>query len=234
MSRQYGDDVTSPDLAGSSPSRRAETSALRRAATIVLILGTVISLLSAFGPSWATLIGIPVAIVAAVVACILAWRELRLVRRAHARQLLQIDRQHGQELTDERQRNAEVVTVLTSRVQDYAGVIKGQKLTIAQLKVQLSTTQKDNFRLSAEIERRDHVIGSLRATVRAREAELRVLLADENGAEVHALPRRVLADHSAGANGSATAVGEAQGGVVDLKVAEAKVLPNFEGTRKLA
>jgi hypothetical protein len=235
MSRQYGDDVTSPDLAGSSPSRRAETSALRRAATIVLILGTVISLLSAFGPSWATLIGIPVAIVAAVVACILAWRELRLVRRAHARQLLQIDRQHGQELTEERQRNAEVVTVLTSRVQDYAGVIKGQKLTIAQLKGQLSTTQKDNFRLSAEIERRDHVIGSLRATVRAREAELRVLLADgENGAEVHALPRRVLADHNAGANGSATAVGEAQGGVVDLKVAEAKVLPNFEGTRKLA
>jgi hypothetical protein len=147
---------------------------------------------------------------------------------------LHVDRQHGKELTEERQRNAEVVTVLTSRVQDYAGVIKGQKLTIAQLKGQLSLTQKNNFRLSAEIERRDHVIGSLRATVRAREAELRVLMADENDAEVHALPRRVLADHNAGPNGSTTAAGEAHGGVVDLKVAEAKVLPNFEGTRKLA
>jgi hypothetical protein len=206
---------------------------LRRAATVVLIFGTAISLLSAFGPPWATLIGIPVAIVAAVVACILAWRELRLVRQAHARQLLQVDQQHGKQLTEERQRNAEVVTVLSCRVQDYAGVIKGQKLTIAQLKGQLYTVQKDNFKLSAEIEGRDHVIGSLRATVRAREAELRVLLADENDAEVHALPRRVLADHYSGPNGSSTA-GDADAGVVDLKVAETKVLPNFEGTRKLA
>lgn len=226
--------MTSPDPAGSSPSRRAGSSALRRAATVVLILGTIISLLLAFGPTWARLLGIPVALAAAVVACTLAWRELRVVRHAHARQLLQVDQQHGKKLTEERERNAEVVTVLSSRVQDYAGVIKGQKLTIAQLKGQLSTVQKDNFRLSAEVERRDLVIGSLRATVRAREAELRVLLAEESEAEVHALPRRVLADHHTAANGSAAAGGAADAGVVDLKVAEAKVLPNFEGTRRLA
>jgi hypothetical protein len=226
--------VTFPDPAGSSPSRRAGTSALRRAATVVLILGTVISLLSAFGPAWAPLIGIPVAIIAAVVACNLAWRELRLARRAHVRQLLQVDQQHGKELTEERQRNAEVVTVLASRVLDYAGVIKGQKLTIAQVKGQLYSLQKDTVRLTAEIERRDHLIGSLRATVRAREAELRMLILDENDAEVHALPRRVLADHHSGPNGSTTTAGDADGGVVDLKVAEAKVLPNFEGARRLA
>jgi hypothetical protein len=225
--------VTSPDPAGSLPSRRAGSSALRRAATVVLILGTALSLLLAFGPAWATLLGIPVAIASAVVACILAWRELRLARRAHARQLLQVDQQHGKKLTEERQRNAEVVTVLSSRVQDYAKVIKGQKLTIAQLKGQLLTAQKDNFRLSAEVERRDLAIGSLRATVSAREAELRVLLAEENEAEVHALPRRVLADHHAAMSGSSTA-DDADAGVVDLKVAEPKVLPNFEGTRRLA
>jgi len=216
------------------PSRRAGSSVLRRAATVVLILGTVLSLLLAFGPAWATLLGIPVAIASAVVACILAWRELRLARRAHARQLLQVDQQHGKKLTEERQRNAEVVTVLSSRVQDYAKVIKGQKLTIAQLKGQVLTAQKDNFRLSAEVERRDLAIGSLRATVSAREAELRVLLAEENEAEVHALPRRVLADHHAAVNGSSTAGDDADAGVVDLKVAEPKVLPNFEGTRRLA
>ena len=225
--------MTSPDPAGSSPSRRAGTSELRRAATVVLIVGTIISLLLAFGPAWATLLGIPVAIVAAVVACILAWRELRHDRLAHARQLLQVDQQHGKKLTEERQRNAEVVTVLTSRVQDYVVVIKGQKLTIAELKGQLYTAQKDNFRLSAEIERRDLAIGSLRATVRAREAELRALLAEESEAEVHALPRRVLADHYIPPSGDSTG-GDTGAGVVDLKVAEAKVLPNFEGTRKLA
>jgi len=216
------------------PSRRAGSSVLRRAATVVLILGTILSLLLAFGPAWAALLGIPVAIASAVVACILAWRELRLVRRAHARQLLQVDQQHGKKLTEERQHNAEVVTVLSLRVQDYAKVIKGQKLTIAQLKGQLLTAQKDNFRLSAEVERRDLAIGSLRATVSAREAELRVLLAEENEAEVHALPRRVLADHHTGVSGSSTAGSDADAGVVDLKVAEPKVLPNFEGTRRLA
>ena len=61
-----------------------------------------------------------------------------------------------------------------------------------------------------------------------------MLLADENEAEVHALPRRVLADHHNAVNGSSTARGDADAGVVDLKVAEAKVLPNFEGTRRLA
>ncbi|HWH99103.1 MAG TPA: hypothetical protein VNT27_02140, partial [Propionibacteriaceae bacterium] len=71
--------MTSPDPAGTSPSRRAGTSKLRRAATVVLIIGTFLSLLLAFGPAWATLLGIAVAIAAAVVACILAWRELRLV-----------------------------------------------------------------------------------------------------------------------------------------------------------
>ena len=226
--------MTSPDPAGSLPSRRAGSSVLRRAATVVLILGTILSLLLAFGPEWATLLGIPVAIASAVVACVLAWRELRLVRRAHARQLLQVDQQHGKKLTEERQRNAEVVTVLSLRVQDYANVIKGQKLTIAQLKGQLLTAQKDNFRLSAEVERRDLAIGSLRATVSAREAELRVLLAEENEAEVHALPRRVLADHHTGVSGSSTTGSDADAGVVDLKVAEPKVLPNFEGSRRLA
>jgi hypothetical protein len=224
--------VKSPDPAGSKPSRLAAPSTLRRAAMITLIVGTIVSLLSAFGPAWATMIGLGVAIAAAVVAVSLAWRELWLVRRAHARQLRTIDQDHGRKLTDERRRNAEVVTVLTSRIKDYVVVVEGQKLTIAQLKSSLYTARQDNLGLSAEVERRDLAIGSLRATVRAREAELKVLLADENDAEVHALPRRVLTDHQSASH--APARGDTEAGIVDLKVAEAKILPNFEGTLKLA
>lgn len=228
--REYGDDVTPPDTVGSSPRRRAATSSLRRAATIVLIIGTAISMLLAFGPTWASRIGIAVALSSAILACTFAGRELAQARHEHAKQLLTIDRQHGRQLAEERRRNADVVSVLTSRIADRAVVIETQKLTIAQLKAQLYSVRKDNVSLSAELGQRNAVIDSLEVTLRSREAELLVLLADGNDAEVHALPRRVLADHgSLVSNLDGTSAG-----VVDLATAEAKVLPNFEGTRKLA
>jgi chromosome segregation ATPase len=228
--RQYGDHVIPPDFAGSLPSRRAATSPLRRAATIVLIIGTAISLLSAFGPTWANRIGIAVALSSAILACTLAWRELAQARHEHAKQLLTIDRQHGRQLADERRRNADVVSVLTSRISDRAVVIEAQKLTIAQLKAQLYSARKDNVSLCAELGQRNAVIDSLQVALRSREAELLALLADGNDAEVHALPRRALADHGLlTSNPDGTSAG-----VVDLATVEAKVLPNFEGTRKLA
>jgi hypothetical protein len=228
--REYGDDVTLPDSAGSLPRRRVATSPLRRAATIVLIVGTAISLLSAFGPTWANRIGVAVALSSAILACTLAWRELAQARHEHPKQLVTIDRQHGRQLADERRRNADVVSVLTSRISDRAVVIEAQKLTIAQLKAQLYTARKDNVTLSAELGQRNAAIDSLQAALRNREAELLALLADGNDAEVHALPRRAQADHGPMASNP----GGTSAGVVDLATAEAKVLPNFEGTRKLA
>jgi hypothetical protein len=224
--------VTSPDSAGSSPSRRAASSPFRRAATMVLIIGTVISLASAYGPPWMMRIGIVVAVAAAILSCSLAWRELSQDRHKHAKQLLDLDRQHGRQLTEERRRNADVVSVLTSRISDRGVVIETQKLTIAQLKAQLYSVRKDNVSLTAELRQRNATIDSLQATVRSREAELIALLADGNDAEVHALPRRALADH--GHMVDSSPAGENPAGVVDLVSVEAKVLPNFEVTRKLA
>ena len=230
--RQYGDDVTPRDSTGSSPSRRAATSSLRRAATITLIIGTVISVVLAFGPAWATRIGVAVAVGAAVLACALAWRELAQARHDHAKQLIDLDRQHGQQLSAERRHNADVVSVLTSRIAARTVVIESQKLTIAQLKAELYSVRKDNVSLSADLRQRNARIDLLETTVRSREAELMVLLADGSDAEVHALPRRALADH--GLAPASAAVGHNGAGVVDLTTVEAKVLPNYEGNLKLA
>jgi thiamine pyrophosphate-dependent acetolactate synthase large subunit-like protein len=228
--REYGDDVTPPASARPLPRRRAAASSLRRASRIVLIIGTAISLLSAFGPTWANRIGMAVALSSAILACTLAWRELAQARHEHAKQLLTLDREHGRQLADERRRNADVVSVLTSRISDRAVVIEAQKLTIAQLKAQLYSARKDTVSLSAELGQRNAVIDSLRVALRNREAELLALLADGNDAEVHALPRRASADHGpVASNPEGTSAG-----VVDLATVEAKVLPNFEGTRKLA
>ena len=68
-----------------SASRSAPTSGLRRASEIVLVAGTVIAVAAAFGPLWATRVGVAVAVAAAVVACVCAWRELFNAERRHAR-----------------------------------------------------------------------------------------------------------------------------------------------------
>jgi hypothetical protein len=230
--------VTSPAFAASKPSRRATTPPLRRAAKTVLIIGTASSFGLAFGPNWAAKIGIAVAVAAAIVGCTLAWRELWQVRRAHALQLLNMSKKHGKALSEERRHNAGVLDVMSKRVKEYVIVVEGQKITIAQLRGQVSALRGDNAYLKTEIAHRETVIGSLRETVRAREAELVALLSDENGADVRALPRRVLAELDAGgedvpANGDLW-TDSSHPTVVDLAPIEDSALPNFEGSRQLA
>jgi hypothetical protein len=230
--------VTSPASAASTPSRRASTPPLRRAAKIVLILGTASSFGLAFGPNWATKIGIAVAVAAAIVGCMLAWRELSQVRRAHAHQVLEISKKHGKALSEERRHNAGVLDLMSKRVKEYVVVVEGQKITIAQLRGQVSALRGDNAYLKTEIAHRETVIVSLRETVRAREAELVTLLTDDSDAAVHTLPRRVLAEITAGPD-EVVAAGDlwadsSHPTVVDMPPIEDSAIPDFEGNRKLA
>jgi hypothetical protein len=230
--------VTSPASAASKPSRRASTPPLRRAAKIVLIIGTASSFGLALGPNWATKIGIAVAVAAAIVGCMLAWRELWHVHRAHAQQMLEISKKHGKALSEERRHNAGVLELMSKRVKEYVIVVEGQKVTIAQLRGQVSALRGDNAYLKTEITHRETVIVSLRETVRAREAELVALLTDDSDADVHTLPRRVLAETTADPEEVAAAGDLWTDGshptVVDMAPIDDLVLPNFEGDRKLA
>ncbi len=182
----------------SSPSRQAKPTLLRRATEIVLVAGTVLAIAAAFGPTWLVRVGVAVAIVTAVVACVLAWREHFSTRRVHAAQMLQASQQHGTALSQERTRNGQVVDTLTRRGKDAEVVIGGQRVIIATLRGEISTLKGDSTYLRGEVQHRETVITSLRETVRSREAELTALQADGDGAAVHTMPHRVPAgDESA-------------------------------------
>jgi hypothetical protein len=227
--------VTSPVTAR----RVAPTSAFRRASEIVLVGGTVIAVVAAFGPVWAVRTGLVVAVVAAVVACVFAWRELFSARREHARAMLTASRDHGQALSDERERNGAVVATLGSRIRDAGAVIERQRVTIAELRVQISGLKGDKAYLRAEVDHREGVISSLRDTVRAREAELIALQADDgDDADVHEWPRRVLAEHESAWDELPAADDLWTDGshptVVDLKMLDlAMILPNYEEDRRV-
>jgi hypothetical protein len=223
--------VTSPATA----SRGLKDSPLQRISEIVLIVGTVLAAVAASGPISVVRLGVAVAISAALVACAFAWRALNTARRTHAQAMLKLTRQHGEALTEERTRNAEVVDTLSWRFRDAGKVIEKQRVTIALQRQQVSRLTEDRVFLMGEVEYRDKVISGLRETVRDREAEL-IALRDEPEAEVHHMPRRVLAEHETiwqelnAADGTAA---EESSAVVDIKIVET-VKPNYEAERQLA
>ncbi len=221
-----------------SATRTAETPRLRRAAQVVLVVGSVTAAAAAFGPVWATRAGVAVAVAAAVVACVCAWRELFHAERRHARTLVQTSQRHGAQLRDERRRNAEVVDTLTERVRATVGVVEGQRVTLVRLRQEVATLEGERSALLTTVADRDRSITSLRTTVQKLEARLSALVAriadlertlDQGGAEVHQLPLRPQ-------DGLDEITEREDSLVLDLRTLETVrgVLPNYEADRRYA
>jgi hypothetical protein len=220
-------------------SRRLRPSALQRISEAVLIIGTVGAVAVASGPLWIVRLGVAVAIVAALVACAFAWRDLNAARHAHAQAMLQARREHGATLREERTRNAAVVDALSGRIADAGKVIERQRTRVAQQRLEISSLNQDRAFLKSELDSRDEVISALCDTVREQEAGLQearlIAPLDESEAEVHHMPRRVLAGHDfvwqelgedETASGSSPAM-------VDVKVTD-MALPDYEADRQPA
>ena len=216
--------VTSPATA----SRKLKASPLRRMSEIFLVVSTVMAVAAAFGPIWTVRLALAVAITAAVVACASAWREIHTTRRAHAQAMLEATRSHGAALSEERTRNVAVVHTLKLRITDARRMIEKQRVTIARKQQQISSLRDDRVYLRGEVEYREKVISALRETVREREAEL-IVLRDGPDAEVHHMPRRVLAEHE-----SVWQELSATDGIPTILDFTDMVLPNYEADRQFA
>jgi chromosome segregation ATPase len=167
---------------------------LQRISEIVLITGTVAAAATAAGPLWLVRLGVATAIMTALVACAFAWRELNSARHAHADAMLRASREHGAALREERSRNAAVVDALGLRIRDAGKVIERQRTRIAEQRVEIAGLRDDRVYLRGEVEHREKVIFELRDAVREREPELDTpRVESEADAEVHHMPRRVLA-----------------------------------------
>jgi hypothetical protein len=220
--------VTSPATA----SRGLKASPLRRISEIVLVVGTVAATVAASSESvWVVRMGVATAITAALVACAFAWRELNTARHAHAEAVLEATRKHGAALTEERTRNAGVVQTLRLRISDAGKMIEKQRVTIARQQQQISSLRDDRAYLRGEVQYREKVISGLRETVREREAEL-IALRDEPDAEVHHMPRGVLAEHESIWRELHAADGPLPTRE-DVTVIEL-VMPNYEADRQFA
>ena len=249
----YCDRVTSSPLpaavAGAAarprvPVRRARASGLRRGSEAVLVVGTVLAAAAAFGPPWASRAGVAVAVTAAVLGCVLAWRELFTAERRHARAVLQASQRHGRQLREEREHNASVVGALSQRVQDTTAVVTSQRGTIDGLRHEVFALEGERSQLRSDLQQRDRVVSRLRGTVRALETQVSTLTerlheatrepatpasVPAPEAEVHHMPRRLRSELELAA---------ARPETLDDRTLEtisfAAVLPNYEEDRRRA
>ena len=128
-----------------------------------------------------------------------------------------------------------VVETLGGRISDARKVIEKQRVIIARERQQTGSLKDAKSYLKSEIEYREQVISALRDTVREREAEL-IALGVEPDAQVHHMPRRVLADHDfvwEPLSDDDELNGELRPTVVDIKIID-MVLPNYEADRQPA
>jgi hypothetical protein len=223
--------VSSPATA----SRGLQASRLQRISEIVLITGTVGAVAVASGTLWVARLGVAIAIVAALVACAFAWRELNTSRRTQAQAMLKATREHGEALSEERSRNAAVVETLSGRISDARKVIEKQRVIIARDRQQICNLKDDRAYLMGEVDYRLKVIFALRETVREREAEL-IALRDQPDAQVHQMPHRVLAEHEfiwQQLSDDDEIIGGLGPRMVDVKIID-MVLPNYEADRQPA
>jgi hypothetical protein len=216
-------------------SRGLQPSRLQRISEIVLIAGTVGAVVAASGMLWVARLGVAIAIVAALVACAFAWRELNTSRRTQAQAMLRATREHGEALSEERGRNAAVVETLSGRITDARKVIEKQRVIIAREREQIGSLKDDRAYLMGEVNYRGKVISSLRETLRERETEL-IALRDEPDAQVHHMPRRVTDEYEfvwQQLSDEDEITGGSQPRAVDIEIID-MVLPNYEADRQPA
>lgn len=210
---------------------------LLRASQIVLIVGAVLCAAAAIGPLWAVRVGIGLAIATGVIAVVLTFRHLRQLRREHAARLLAMTRDHGAALSTERNRNAEVVQILTDRAQLATQTASKQQVRIGELNAKVTELTGDNARLRSEVKSRDLTIVGLRETIRSRDTEIQLLRADldlaaidEPSGEVHGLPRHLRGEQDARSQAETAADLWSETDhptVVDMRPVDSP-LPNYE------
>jgi len=174
----------------------------RRVTLSILVAAGVVALASVAGPDWAVRVGAVVGVAAGVVAATLAVRSLRRTdaehRRARGQEVLELERDHGARMREQRRRDREVADALVARLRqrDRANGVLRERLdhagqVIDSQRRSLESLHAEGVSLRRQLTAKDGEIRGLRLTLATREEELAALLGDVDDAEVYAMPRRV-------------------------------------------
>lgn len=149
--------------------RKANPSPLRRYAWLSLLGSAVVAVVAGFGGVWMTRAGLVLAVAGGALACVFAWREVRVTRTTLMAQQAADSRRAGEKLHAERLQHVRLLQVLQGRN--------------GELRSKLNTARAEAAELHQET-----------AQLRGDKVALQVQLSEHREAaeaEVLALPRRV-------------------------------------------
>ena len=147
--------------AAGAPARKQPAPARQRLSTAVLVVGTLLSLASLFGPDWALRAGVVIALASAAASCALAWRELHLTKRRHARDLLIVGRRHTEDLRSERRAQRRGPRHRQRPGGAVADEVDRQQTQIAGLRVDVSALRADLGSVRRQLVRADGTIAAI-------------------------------------------------------------------------
>ncbi len=154
------------------PGRRAvQKSSERNLALTILIVGTLATVASLFGGIWLVRAGALVAVIMALAAVAVAWREIERERAAHreevrrqvALRVEQSDKHHGDSMA--------MLDRFAHRVDNLKSVISAQRRQLSAANAELSSMRGNSVWLRGEIAERQSRIDDLTARLAAVESQ---------------------------------------------------------------
>ena len=148
--------------------RKAATSPLRRYAWLALLGSSAVAASLAFGGIWPARAAVVVAVIGGVVACLFAWREVRVTRTTLMAQQSSGSRRMAEDLRAERLQHVRLLQLLQGRNGDLRSKLNQSRAEAAKLAIESAQLRGDKVSL-----------------------ELQLAGQDASQAEVLAMPRRI-------------------------------------------
>jgi len=149
--------------------RKANPSPLRRYAWLSLLGSSAVAVVAGFGGAWVARAGLVVVVLGGLLACLFAWREVRVTRTTLIAQQSADSRRAGEKLHAERLQHVRLLQVLQARNGELRSKLNTSRAEAAQLNQEAAQLRGDKVALQVELS--EHRIAT--------------------EAEVLALPRRV-------------------------------------------
>jgi hypothetical protein len=131
--------------------RKANPSPLRRYAWLSLLGSAVVAVAIAFGGVWLARAAVLVAVVGGVVACVFAWREVRVTRTTMMAQQSADSRRMGEKLHAERLQHVRLLQVLQSRNGELRSKLNQSRAEAARLAIQSAQLRGDKVALELQL-----------------------------------------------------------------------------------
>lgn len=171
--------------------RAAHKSTERTLALTILVVGTLASLASLFGGVWVVRAGVLVAIVMALAAVYVAWRELGAERVRHANELKHEIDLRSQQADRFHEESVAMISRFNLRAENLQAVIAKLRSQLAAAKSELSSMRGNAAWLRAEVAERQARVERL--MIRTQELETRIaMLEEEETANIVTLPRNAV------------------------------------------